>query len=271
MVPVSYRASPVFYVQSARFIVYDADPEVVALMHENRRADLASKVASLHGYGGADPSDKRIKEQLTAKGRAALWPPYEMLRQQELAARQNGNVAQADAFGQAAGMTLESWYSSGDVLREVNASPALISQVAARRDFAKRYDPMRSTVEHDALRRRKVEVPSQASDLRTAHPDLCAEYGNQDLQAVYETRVARALRRAGIQDALLIRNLDMVEFSFGFSRVSAGPTTIQKDRPMPVRLMGFRRCRVTGAPSMLSSSRTRPSMFALSGMPRFNS
>ena len=31
----------------------------------------------------------------------------------------------------------------------------------------------------------------------------------------------------------------MVEFSFGFSRVSATPETVQKDRPMPVRLMGF--------------------------------
>ena len=31
----------------------------------------------------------------------------------------------------------------------------------------------------------------------------------------------------------------MVEFSFGFSRVSATPETVQKDRRMPVRLMGF--------------------------------
>src|SRR3984893_4595377 len=33
--------------------------------------------------------------------------------------------------------------------------------------------------------------------------------------------------------------LDMVEFSFGFSRGSATPETVQKDRRMPVRLMGF--------------------------------
>ena len=33
----------------------------------------------------------------------------------------------------------------------------------------------------------------------------------------------------------------MVEFSFGYTRVAATPETVQKDRPMPVRLMGFPR------------------------------
>ena len=47
------------------------------------------------------------------------------------------------------------------------------------------------------------------------------------------------LGRAGIDEARLIRNLDMVEFSFGFTRVSSTPETVQKDRRMPVRLMGF--------------------------------
>ena len=45
--------------------------------------------------------------------------------------------------------------------------------------------------------------------------------------------------RAGILDAYLVRNLDMVEFSFGFTRVSATPTTVQKNLRMPVRLKGF--------------------------------
>src|SRR5262249_38766079 len=62
---------------------------------------------------------------------------------------------------------------------------------------------------------------------------------NTDLRRVYEHRVSEDLARAGIQEARLIRNLDMVEFSFGFTRVSSTPETVQKDRPMPVRLMGF--------------------------------
>lgn len=241
MIPVSYRASPVFYVQSARFIVYDADPEVVALMQPSRSADLTAKIASLHGYGGADPSDERIREQLEAKGRGSLWPAYEVMRRQEQAAIDAGNEAMAATFGEAARITLEGWYASGDIVRESVASPALVAQIDSRGDFARRYDPLRSTVEHDALRRRKIDVATESANLLRVHPDLCAEAGIPELERAYVERVSNHFDLAGIQEASLIRNLDMVEFSFGFTRVSATPTTVQKDRTMPVRLMGFPR------------------------------
>ncbi len=243
MIPVSYRASPVFYVQSARFIVYDADPEVVSLMAPSRHAELIAKLAALHGYGGADPSDESIRDQLTAKGRGNQWPPYEALRTQENQLRAAGQQAQADGIGGIARMMREGWYASGDVILEPVATPALAQQVRDRdvQGYARRFDPMRSTVEHDALRRRKVDIASEASNLRQPHPELCAEHGEAALEAVYRDRVAQDLARAGIADAFLIRNLDMVEFSFGFTRVSATPITTQKDRPMPVRLMGFPR------------------------------
>lgn len=241
MIPISYRASPVFYVQSARFIVYDADPEVVALMQPSRQEDLTSRIASLHGYGGADPSDDQIRAQLEAKGRLNQWPSYEMMRQKEREAREAGDDSQAETFAEAARLTLQGWYESGDVVREAVATPQLEEQIRARRDFARRYDPIRSTVEHDALRRRKIDVPNEAHGLRQVHPDLSAEYGIEELEHAYRERVAEDFARAGIADAFLIRNLDMVEFSFGFTRVSATPITVQKDRQMPVRLMGFPR------------------------------
>ena len=239
MIPVSYRASPVFYVQSGRFIVYDSDPQLIALMKPARHADLTSRVAALHGFGGADPTDERIREQLEGRGRVAMWPVYENLRRQEVNACAAGNEALAETFGEAVGLTLNSWYEAGDVVRDALASPDLIAQVAARSNFARRFDPIRSTVEHDALRRRKIEATGETADLRSVHPDLCAEFGDDDLARSYESRVADDLTRAGIQDAVLIRNLDMVEFSFGYTRVSATPETVQKDQRMPVRLMGF--------------------------------
>lgn len=239
MIPVSYRASPVFYVQTARFIVYDADPEVVALMQPTRHVDLTAKVAALHGYGGADPSDERIHDQLRANGHASLWPAYETMRRQEEQSRQAGDEPQAAPFAKAARMTLEGWYESGYVIREAVATTELQEKIRERGSFARRFDPIRSTVEHDALRRRKLDVTSEADNLRRAQPDLCAEYGIADLERTYEERVAESLWRAGVQETFLIRNLDMVEFSFGFTRVSATPTTVQKDHPMPVRLMGF--------------------------------
>ena len=239
MIPISYRASPVFYVQSARFIVYDADPEVVTLMQPSKHADLVSKIATLHGYGGSDPSEERIREQLQANGQAAQWPAYKKFSQQAQASRNSGDEAFADTFDSAARTLLQSWYDSGFVVPEAVATPALQEQIHARSDFARRFDPIRSTVEHNALRRRKIEATSESHDLRQVHPDLCAEHGVPELEHVYRARVAEDLAHAGIQDAYLIRNLDMVEFSFGFTRVSATPITVQKDRPMPVRLMGF--------------------------------
>jgi hypothetical protein len=239
MIPVSYRASPVFYVQTGRFIVYDADPEVVALMKPARRADLTAKIAALHGFGGTDPSDERIHEQLEARGRGSLWGPYEAARRREADARAAGNEAMAALYAEVARETLNSWYEAGDVVREAVASAELIAQVEARANFARRFDPIRSSVEHDALKRRKVEAAGESADLRHAQADLCAEFGDNDLERAYEARVADALTRAGVLDNRLIRNLDMVEFSFGYTRVSPTPVTVQKERPMPVRLMGF--------------------------------
>src|SRR3546814_2419343 len=77
MVPISYRASPVFYVQTARFIVYDADPDIVTIMAPTRQADLTNRVAALHGFGGSDPSPQRIREQLEARDNAGMFGLYE--------------------------------------------------------------------------------------------------------------------------------------------------------------------------------------------------
>jgi hypothetical protein len=166
-------------------------------MQPGRQADLTARIASLHGYGGTDPSDERIREQLEAKGRGALWAGYAMLRQQEQAMRAAGQDAQADVFAQAARTTLQGWYDSGDVVIEPVATPALQEQVRNRHElgYARRFDPMRSTVEHDALRRRKVDVASEAANLRRPHAELCAEFGVPELEQAYQRRVDQDLAR----------------------------------------------------------------------------
>jgi hypothetical protein len=239
MIPISYRASPVFYVQTARFIVFDTDPEVITLMGPSREDELVARIGRLHGFAGSDPTDERIKQQLEEKGQAALFTGYQMFRAKESDARAAGDARGVEEWAQAARLTLQGWYDTGLVFREVSVSPALQARVRERGSYARRYDPIRSTVEHDALRRRKVNVAGEAANLRVANPDLCPEYENAELRRAYEQRVADDLARAGIQEARPIRNLDMVEFSFGFTRVSPTPETVQKDRRMPVRLMGF--------------------------------
>jgi hypothetical protein len=201
---------------------------------------LTARIASIHGFGSSDPSDERIREQLESRGKAG-WSGYATMRRMAAAARAGGDEAAAQEMDQAARVLLEDWYQNGDVVRETIASPALMDRVAERRQYARRYDPLRSTIGHDALRRRKIEPASESANLRKAHVDLCAEAGDPELSRVYEARVADDLSRAGIDTIHLIRNLDMVEFAFGFTRVSATPETVQKKRRMPVRLMGFPR------------------------------
>src|SRR5262249_52620011 len=230
MIPISYRASPVFYVQTARFIVFDTDPEVITLMGPSREDELVARIGRLHGFAGSDPTDERIKQQLEEKGQAALFTGYQMFRAKESDARAAGDARGVEEWAQAARLALQGWYDTGLVFREVSVSPALQARVRERGSYARRYDPIRSTVEHDALPRRKVNVAGEAANLRVANPDLCPEYENAELRRAYEQRVADDLARAGIQEARPIRNLDMVEFSFGFTRVSPTPETVQKDR-----------------------------------------
>jgi hypothetical protein len=239
MIPISYRASPIFYVQTARFIVFDIDPEVITLMSPSREEELAARVAELHGFEGTDPSDARIKEQLERNGQGSLFDTYRRFREQEATAAATGDTRTVAIWADAAREMLQGWYRAKLIHREVDASPALCARVEERARYARRFDPIRSTIEHHALHRRKVDLAGEAADLRQPHADLCAEFENTELQRAYVRRVAEDLARAGIQEARLIRNLDMVEFSFGFSRVSATPETVQKERRMPVRLMGF--------------------------------
>ncbi len=226
MIPVSYRASPVFYVQSARFIVYDTDADIISILGPNRTEDLVSRVAAIHGFGGGDPSLERIREQLATAGQGAMFPLYEGALTSDPAMARN---------------MLDAWYSMGAVVRDAQATPALRQQIDDRGGYARRYDPIRSTVEHEALKRRKLDPMGQSSDLKVAQADLCAEHGDPAREAAYSSRVRSDLARAGIADMRLIRDLDMIEFSFGFTRVSAVPVTVQKNLPMPVRLMGFPR------------------------------
>lgn len=239
MVPISYRASPVFYVQTARFIVYDADPDIVTIMAPTRQADLTNRVAALHGFGGSDPSPQRIREQLEARDNAGMFGLYESMLQRAEEARQSGG--DAAGYEEMARSMLDAWYADGNVVRETQASPRLRQQIVDRALYARRFDPIRSTVEHDALRRRKLVPSGQSANLAEAQADLCAEHGDPAGEEAYARRVSGELARAGIAEARLIRDLDMVEFSFGYTRVSATPETVQKNKPMPVRLMGFPR------------------------------
>ncbi|MDY0885393.1 hypothetical protein ACFPL7_24130 [Dongia soli] len=235
MIPVSYRASPVFYVQSARFIVYK-DAELVSLLRPEKKNALVSKLASLHGMVAGEPTDAEIEAQLAEAGPKATsqWQTY-----QGLLNLAKGAAGSSDEILKMARQMREAWFRDGLVKKTAQASLPLRARVDEREDYARRYDPIRATIEHDAFKRERLDLPQSSNDLREPHPELCVEHGCPGHEDVYRARVAEDLDRTGVSDLRLVKNLDMVEFSFGYTRVSSTPETTQKNRSMPVRLMAF--------------------------------
>ncbi len=67
-----------------------------------------------------------------------------------------------------------------------------------------------------------------------------AERGSQaSARTTYGARVQGDLSKLGMDELVLLRGLDICEFSFGYTRVSPTPSIPIKDREMPVRLRAF--------------------------------
>src|SRR3546814_14911003 len=95
---------------------------------------------------------------------------------------------------------LDAWYADGNVVRETQASPRLRQQIVDRALYARRFDPIRSTVDHDALRPRKRVLSGQSAQLAEEAADLCAVPGDPAGESAYQRRVSGELSRAGISD-----------------------------------------------------------------------
>jgi hypothetical protein len=68
MLPVSYRASSVFYAQTDSFILF-RDAEVTTLLTAARRADLVSRLMKLYNFAGTPLTHDEILRQLRENGR----------------------------------------------------------------------------------------------------------------------------------------------------------------------------------------------------------
>src|SRR5260370_16642372 len=68
MLPVSYRASSVFYAQTDSFILFK-DAEVTGLLTAARRPDLIQRLMKLYNFPGTALSDEEVMRQLQENGR----------------------------------------------------------------------------------------------------------------------------------------------------------------------------------------------------------
>jgi hypothetical protein len=72
------------------------------------------------------------------------------------------------------------------------------------------------------------------------NPEVCdIDPADMKRRQSYTTTVTRHLRQLGIEELILLRGLDICEFTFGYTRVGSTPSTTIKDLEMPVRLCAF--------------------------------
>ena len=74
----------------------------------------------------------------------------------------------------------------------------------------------------------------------TLNPETCdIDQAETKERKSYTATVSRHLHQLGIDELILLRGLDICEFTFGYTRVSSTPSTKIKDLDMPVRLRAF--------------------------------
>ena len=263
MLPVSYRANSAFYVQKGTFIEF-RDRSVVDLLLPEKKNELLRRLAAIHGFAFYSPSDEEIEAALTAANKAAEWQDYcdhiEMVRRAE----QRGQTARADQLQRQAAASKEQWYDSGFIDRGQIQSAALIAAADHRNGWARRYDPIRLTVEHDRFRAEHIhERRSRHEAINVLVPDqlICDAIGDPEAMDIYRGTVGELLNYIGIQELVLIRGLPICEFSFGFSRVSATPVYHRefngRQVPMPVRLNAFPELPNNKRPIYVTQQKTR--------------
>jgi hypothetical protein len=245
MLPVSYRANSAYYVQKGYFIDFE-DRRVVELMMPPQRAELLRTLALLHGFEYDEPGEQTIKEALTKAGKANEYTAWEMLQKLAADFRAMGRVTDADKYARDAQQQRESWFASGDVDRGTVRSTALAAAVQNRSEWARRYDPLRLTIEHDIFVREHITerlVTFGAVDVLNPDRLISEAAGDAGKLDAYQATTRQYMERIGVDRIVLIRELPICEYSFGYSRV--WPTPIYKREngnrvvDMPVRLNAF--------------------------------
>ena len=245
MLPVSYRANSAYYPQKISFIEF-RDRSVVDLLLPERRDDLMLKMAEIHGFTYSAPTDEEIQEALAHIGKADDWSQYR--ETMDFAERQSarGQIAKSEKLRAEATALKESWYADGIIERGQVQSPELIAAVTDRGGWARRYDPIRLTIEHDRFLHEHIEERREKHEaIDVTNPDrlICDAVGNPAELAKYQREIGTLLGNIGIQNLMLIRGLPICESSFGFSRVSSTPVYVReyngRSIDMPVKLNAF--------------------------------
>jgi hypothetical protein len=245
MLPVSYRANSAYYPQRNSFIEFE-DGSVVELMTQERTTDLVRRLAIIHNIPFAEPSDEKIQQTLRDADRFSEWEEFEMFRNLAKRAETAGRSDEARKRKGLAADEREKWFREGLIRRGGIDSPSLSQAVLTRGSWARRYDPIRLTVQHDAFVREHIgEAKKRHAAVDVLKPDVTLTDVVHDPEALrrYQVEVGGLLKRIGVKELVLVRGLPICEFSFGYTRVSPTPVYQREFQgravAMPVRLKAF--------------------------------
>ena len=245
MLPVPYRANSAFYPQKGTFIEF-RDRRVADLLLTNRQDELLQRLAEIHRIPFASPSDDEIRAALAEAGREAEWDDYRDHREMAERATARGQIDRADKLERETQAICEAWFISGVIDRGRVQSPVLVAAVGQRAEWARRYDPIRLTIEHDRFcaehiheRRARHEFYSifwtriDLSAMRSAIPLVWRAIPQQWVSYYTGSASPKSFSYAGCRSASLASG----------SREFTSPIYFRENNarrvPMPVRLNAF--------------------------------
>lgn len=239
MLPVSYRASSLYYVQADRFIPYP-DTSIFELLHPNKQLELAGELLNIYNYPQQTMSDEQIKTALENVDQGSAYLAYA-----EMKKTKSKMPPKAAIFIQEQLINMvNDWRQKGWLEYTVTIPSELKDQVIARQNYSRRYDPIRLGIEHSLLEKKQLVISGSLHkstiDLMNPSPDIAPEGTDQQkIKEKYQNNLRCVLEKLGINKLLLLRDLDLIQYSYGYTRVSPIPTTEQKGLVMPVCLRSF--------------------------------
>lgn len=253
MLPVSYRANSTFYPQRTSFIEFQ-DSAVVELMTPPRVGELVAKLAQIHNIPFAEPAEDEVRAAVQADPKhRSDWDDYLSFLAMARRAEENGRPERARSYRDSAHELREGWFAEGIVERGRLGSTGVLRAITQREDWTRRYDPIRLTIQHDAFLREHVEeAMARHAAVDVMEPDITLTDVVNDPQrkARYQSNIGNLLAHLGMERLVIVRNLPICEFSFGFTRVSASPVYKREHQgtsiDMPVRLKAFDQLPVQG-------------------------
>ncbi|MFT4508564.1 hypothetical protein [Caballeronia sp. 15711] len=245
MEPISYRATPAFYPHSEQFVVLAADQrDLLLMLQDGHQEELAGFASERFGLGATPLSIQDILDVLRKAGQQNKVSQYERI---ETMRDKLLGTSMADELSAQLRDMVEDWKETPGLIPMQHEAPAWLKvQINRRFEFGSRYDPLVLAVEHEALRRSKLDathpVDGRSPFVRFTHPDKDLAPRTQGQLEEQTRRTAQLLSVLGMEEMGLIREFDLCRFTHGYTRMSTDPIIEKSDQQQllfPVRLNLF--------------------------------